>query len=129
MPAQCRFAAAQASARPTIDNARARWPKPRLECRCASRVSAAAQLRRAPSMTCWNHHRTAPEPPYGTPQEAALAGKGLHSLWAAISLAQEMGEGVGPGEILFGSMPQRQQAALSGTLAGCRGELDCAHAL
>lgn len=47
------------------------------------------------------HHR------HGNAQKAGSAGEGVRAMRAAIPLAQEVGEGLGRGEVLLGSMPRR----------------------
>lgn len=113
----------------TIDNARTLWPKRRLGCPCVPQVKNrhGGTSVRDVAMTCWSHTAPLRNLPHGTPQEAELAGKGLRSVRATISLAQEVGKGVGPGEVLFGSVPRREQATTSGTVVCGRPEPGCAH--
>lgn len=65
-------------------------------------------------------HSVRRPPSHGRPQEAELAGKALRSMQATLLLAQEVGKGVGRGEVLFGPMPPKQQAAAPGTIVCSR---------
>lgn len=65
-------------------------------------------------------HSVRRPPCHGRPQEAELAGKALRSMQATLLLAQEVGKGVGRGEVLFGPMPPKQQASAPGTIVCSR---------